>query len=478
MSDKDHDTNTDFFSTSGENTQAGEENNEQWDDKDIPVDDYDDAAALPEEEDGENPTDSAEPATNEEGKSKGRKILLLVGLVGVVFVGGLLYLQFGSSPAPTPIAVPIAQVMDVSKVAPPPRQEEQPKAVTGSQSTLGAADHDDRTEPVDMATLYSVGRPAENDQAYAIPQKGEAVNNAEGVPPSEAMKTDTTTSLPDVAANVAAPVAAEDHSFPKELLQPQPSPQGDSVASSANVSGKTGSAMDQKADSKLPVGIPAAGQPDETATALPNMQQPNVGANVPAQKAAIVQKQANQTDNGATSTTALDAKLAALQATVNKLEKQVQTPAPVMPLNLAANGNIDERLSTIEQKIAALSEKMEKSRRETKGVVLPQKAVQSTEDASGHVSSPVVSKKHADLDGVRKSHKKHSVKSQAPKAQTKPVQWVLKAATPEAAWIMDPSKGGLKKVSVGEDVAGIGKVQAINQFGNSWVVLGSKGSIR
>lgn len=58
-------------------------------------------------------------------------------------------------------------------------------------------------------------------------------------------------------------------------------------------------------------------------------------------------------------------------------------------------------------------------------------------------------------------------------------RWVLRAATADEAWIAkDVNTRALRPVHVGDKVDGIGKVTAIDQVGDVWVVQGSHGTIR
>lgn len=57
------------------------------------------------------------------------------------------------------------------------------------------------------------------------------------------------------------------------------------------------------------------------------------------------------------------------------------------------------------------------------------------------------------------------------------VQWELKAAQPGKAWISQKGKSDIRPVVVGENVAGLGRVQSISMSDNQWVIIGSAGRI-
>ncbi len=55
---------------------------------------------------------------------------------------------------------------------------------------------------------------------------------------------------------------------------------------------------------------------------------------------------------------------------------------------------------------------------------------------------------------------------------------MLRAATPEEAWIAtSPSSTDLVSVRVGDNLPSLGRVQAIKQIGDRWVVEASQGSV-
>jgi hypothetical protein len=58
-------------------------------------------------------------------------------------------------------------------------------------------------------------------------------------------------------------------------------------------------------------------------------------------------------------------------------------------------------------------------------------------------------------------------------------RWVLRAAMPGQAWVSTtPTSRELKQLQVGDTLEGIGKITAIQQQGNNWVVQGTKGLIQ
>jgi len=61
--------------------------------------------------------------------------------------------------------------------------------------------------------------------------------------------------------------------------------------------------------------------------------------------------------------------------------------------------------------------------------------------------------------------------------EAKPV-WVLRSASPGQAWVStSATSSDLKQLQVGDSLAGIGRVTAIQHQGDDWVVQGTQGSI-
>lgn len=55
--------------------------------------------------------------------------------------------------------------------------------------------------------------------------------------------------------------------------------------------------------------------------------------------------------------------------------------------------------------------------------------------------------------------------------------WVLRAAQPGVAWVSQGMEAPITRVSVGENIPGIGTVQSVSKQGALWVVIGSNGRI-
>jgi intracellular multiplication protein IcmG len=56
-------------------------------------------------------------------------------------------------------------------------------------------------------------------------------------------------------------------------------------------------------------------------------------------------------------------------------------------------------------------------------------------------------------------------------------RWILKAAQPGTAWVSKSGESDMTSVSVGDSLAGIGKITAVEYMNGQWVVQGTKGKI-
>lgn len=87
------------------------------------------------------------------------------------------------------------------------------------------------------------------------------------------------------------------------------------------------------------------------------------------------------------------------------------------------------------------------------------------ETTASEKAAPVVKK-------ARTVKKKAAAKTAAPK-------WILRAATPSAAWVAtDANSNELRQVKPGETLPGLGKIKAIRQAGSQWEVVGSIATLR
>jgi len=185
-----------------------------------------------------------------------------------------------------------------------------------------------------------------------------------------------------------------------------------------------------------------------------------------------------------------DARLAALTMHVEELQKNLsqtsaqltQVTAMLSDKNAATSPNgtaMDERLNKIEQKLEHMAGRA------------PRRATPAASDETVVISAPRKAHK-----AMTRTHKKTATKitSRGKKSPSKMVMlddvakemgltagsnWVLRAATPNEAWVStDSTSKDLRHVQIGDELSGIGTIKAIHQNGDSWVVEGSEGTIQ
>jgi len=146
----------------------------------------------------------------------------------------------------------------------------------------------------------------------------------------------------------------------------------------------------------------------------------------------------------------------------------------------ASNTVVDIRLEKIEQQIANLTQQIVVKPKPTQEPMTSEAAIDG-----GSVSPPIVSKEPKGISRqTTKKPQKHKTKktyatSEAVSQKSKANKWVLRAATPDAAWVSQGADSAeLRQVRVGDTLPGIGKVRSIQQTDDRWIIMGSKGSIR
>jgi len=183
----------------------------------------------------------------------------------------------------------------------------------------------------------------------------------------------------------------------------------------------------------------------------------------------------------------LDTRLSNLSARIDELKKKLdQTGQELSQINTApgtAAGtvSIEDRLTKIEQQLA-------QAEHSTPSLATPATADQTPEGMTSLEKEPAVAapqeKPHKELKA--KHHetratktKRSSKKSGKTRATSSRTKWILRAATPDEAWVAkDASSTELHHVRVGENLPGIGRVLDIQQSGDNWIVKGTHGTVR
>ena len=181
-----------------------------------------------------------------------------------------------------------------------------------------------------------------------------------------------------------------------------------------------------------------------------------------------------------------------MQPTTTAGNLQIVTPAPT-------NAAMEGRLSQLETQLLTLQQSMDRTAQDlsqisqrlnampvTAGVSpdLEQKLNQLQQQVENMaVRQPQAEPKPVSVASERRSVREPSSRSPSPnrnaKASKPSQKWVLRAATPDSAWVSAGANApDLKRVAVGDSLPGIGKVKEIRQSGGQWQVIGTAGTIR
>ena len=163
--------------------------------------------------------------------------------------------------------------------------------------------------------------------------------------------------------------------------------------------------------------------------------------------------------------------LAEATAQLSQLSTKLSATPPAAPAAATQQSTlaIEERINGIEQKLMQIEHAPPAAPAPTTVVVASQAPV---------VEEPVLVTRTPHVTRHKTVHHKAPAKVRV----SKPVantHWVLRAASPEEAWVAKNSlTSDLQPVQVGDSLAGVGKITAIREQGGAWVIVGTKGTIR
>jgi hypothetical protein len=366
-----------------------------------------------------------EDGTSTDAPKRGKGILIGAVLVGVVFLGGLSYLQFGigKSGGEGSALLPVSSVLNVRdlKKAPP----EQPKLSDAGATVAEAVTQ--TTSKVDLDQIFDAGRAKTSGGATALPngQMPEVIAEK----PMEAMTTDvlasreapleTTSGVSQPSASREQQANAQDQDKPKEENKPKVM----SIPSMENP--------------------PQIAKIEEIPVIKPDQAK---------------EKEAEETEQ----------RLKALNEQVAKLEKSLEE----------ATKKNEELLAKVE----TLSKDRPAAEAPAADVLPPPSALDLSSIDQGVVVPEAVKAEAAKKAPVKKVVKKASTSK--PKAKKKaskkePSYMVLRAATPNAAWVApDANSNELRRVTVGETLPVIGQVKEIRQNAGVWEIVGTSGTLK
>ncbi len=168
---------------------------------------------------------------------------------------------------------------------------------------------------------------------------------------------------------------------------------------------------------------------------------------------------------------ALTSRIDELQRSLDQANKQlseVTEAQSAMAASAQGGSAIEDRLNKIEQNMTQLeSQKAATKKSEAKP------SHNGVKKASGQVKLVAKHKHPTKKAAVAKAA------SSSPEQAKVSSSWVLRAATPNEAWISgDATSADLRHVQVGDSLPGIGKVKAISQSSRGWEVEGTESTVR
>lgn len=436
-----------------------------------PEDDFHDVGSV-DEQDGETDLTGDEESYVEEpssegvaegevgaiDKTRGKKVLVGALVVGVVFIGGLAYLQFGGSSKSTN-SLPIAQVVNLKSG---PEKPDAAPRLPSNQATSATAPSNG---PTDMASLYVGTAP----QGVAMPLSsskdgaGENGDKAALGNSSDMMTLDG----PVGAAAAPAPVPAKAETAPATkpaMAEAAPAlppvPDGAALPSSSN------------ALRPVPAALPAVA-PLPSSSAATDARMKALNDQIDALKKALDQTMQQNAelmkriDSMQNDQTAANEK-AALEGRVKQLEQQLASQAASAPVAVASAPKASVAVKAAPAHRSELDMLADSSITESSG----------PEQEGRASSAPVSSGRKKTYSTSSSKRKSRNARKGSSRSSVAGSGWVLRAATPDTAWVsMGPEAQELRRVTVGETLSGIGKVKEIRQDGESWTLVGTKGSV-
>ncbi len=405
---------------------------EAWQDELPPEDDFQDIQAAEGSEGdafGEESVDEApvdDPYGLQGSKKRGKAIFWGIVGVGALFIGGMAFLQFAPSGVETPSVLPMAAVLDVQQI----KKGYQTDSSGGESYSVTP-----KTGETDLSTLYKTAQQQGASGTLALPSGEPLQETADktALGTSTEIMTDepppSSPSSPPSSSSVPAVAKIED--IPVSPLH------------SGAVSEKTAPAAAAVAPSSL------APKAEDPALAAATERLRGMGEEVDALKKELDK---------------------ALQANLELVKKLEETQKGDIQ---AETRTMHEKVSQLEQELAeakAGQMNQKTAKKELNSPVLHENSgLFVTETAPLPKTSKATAKK-------KKKTKTISYENKRP-APTTP--WVLRAATPDAAWVSTSSHAAeLRRVAVGESLSGIGKIVEIRQNGDIWEVVGSSGTLR
>ena len=430
-----------------QDTLASEESGgESWQEELPPEDDFQDQDDLQEEL-----VDEIIPADEEQAGQEGRRgkgIVVAVLLIGAALVGGLAYFQFsGGDDQEAGRLLPVSTQLNIKEIRDAARQVK----TDASDKAVAAAE---ATGKVDMNVLFHQAQQKAAAGGAALPSK-------DGSP--------VATEKPEMAETTSELLSTSD----QEVVRPLPPPPSIPALRENKV---------EKVET-IPV-------KKEDIQALVPKKEETVSAKESAAAAAALSAQTEARLKGLqdqieTLKGALDKAMQNNTQLLARIESMQAAPPTATAVQETAG--LQERIAQLEQKLAAQS-KAKPATPVKEKAILAAKEELALPEPSFSVLDPLAvgqdellkekpAEKLAEKPVVKKAVKKPAPKKKVVAAA--PAPWVLRAATPDAAWVsVSRESQELRRVAVGDDLDGLGRIKEIRQSGEKWELVGEKSTLR
>ncbi len=421
-------------------------------------DDQDDAGHegdLGEDSGDENWEEDESSASSAKGEGKKKSSLSTMAIIagGVVVGLVILYLQFGGSGGQTPPpegmgGEPIAATDPVGIESPPQPAAPQQADVQGQEPAPVAPSSPDQGSPNSLEALRDTNGAAGIETVDPAVKAASMEKDPRKQTPQGGFMNDPSL-LPSEVQGVAPPVVDR----PVEPTMTAPSKRPPAVAEVENPVTPVSDFPTVDAIKKPDAGG-VVEQPVKPLEEPVGTEAPVVATPTPAPV------QSTMVETSSEEVKVLKTQLETALKRIEDLEKKSDQPVVAAPATPSEDVKaLRAALESLQNKVETLS--AEKEALQKKEPEMVSESPRTEEKRPTKVSSPSKKAEPREVPKTKKS-----------------VVWDLKGAMPGQAMIAVHGERDLKMIRIGDEVAGIGRVTAIENSGKGWVVQGTTGQIR
>jgi hypothetical protein len=424
-----------------------------FNDPDVPVENYSEETLAQEEFVEEAPVEETLYQDPPADHNRGKVVLLGLVVFGVLFIGGLAYLQLSSSGSTEESVSSLVNMADVQQQAPATGQP----AAAPADSQISPT-----TAETDLALLYQAAKKQAPSSTVALPGEDVKDETAES-------KEELTKSSDIVMLNNDVRQKIDLSTKPKEEVQ-EPPKEAPQIAKIETIPVKPAGAkgevepqpvmlqkMAETASSGLDEKLAGAEKTIESLraeTALMQEENKKLAARVKELEVASAEKPdaVPVADENA-------AKLQEMEKLLEEKERELQAAATEVTRFEAKNNGLLKELEILRKKVAQAE----------------------TKEKEPVVAKPKAEKRIAKSQPAKKTAKVATPLIKKEKKVDAPVVegMVLRAATPDAAWVAENKTTiDLKRVAIGDYLPKIGQITQIRYKDGGWELVGSSGVLR